>query len=179
MTLLLRVAPAGHWRNVARRVSYADALDPARVADQPFKDRIVLVGATELQQPHDDTHGVRDGFVTRQVFGVELHADAIATLASGRVAQLPTVDRQLVTVLIASVVGAVAAVMFYRRSRWWRRGILLALALVWVLVAGWFATRDIILNPAHDVIAMLLSYLALRAAQWFARTFYRLRRPST
>jgi hypothetical protein len=48
-----------------------------------------------------------------------------------------------------------------------------------VLVSWWFATRDIILNPAHDVIAMLLSYLALRAAQWFARTFYSVRRPST
>ena len=179
MTLLLRVAPAGHWRDAARRVSYADALDSARVADQRFKDRIVLVGAMELQQPHDDIHVVRDGFVPRQVFGVELHADAIATLASGRVAQLPTVDRQLVTALIASVVGAAAAVVLYRRPRWWRRGILLALALAWVLVAWWFATRDIILNPAHDVIAMLLSYLALRAAQWFARTFYRLRRPST
>ena len=179
LTLLLRVAPAGHWRNAVRRVSYADALDSARVADQRFKDRIVLVGAMELQQPHDDMHVVRDGFVQRQVFGVELHADAIATLASGRVSQLPTIDRQLVTVLIASVVGAAAAVVLYRRPRWWRRGILLALAVTWALVAWWFATRDIILNPAHDVIAMLLSYLAVRAAQWFARTFYRLRRPST
>ncbi len=179
LTLLLRVAPAGHWRDNERRVSYADALDPTRVGDQRFKSLIVLVGATELQQPHDDTHVVRDGFVPRQVFGVELHADAIATLASGRVAQLPTVDRQLVTVLIASVVGAAAAVLLYRRPRWWRRGILVALALAWVLVAWWFATRDIILNPAHDVIAMLLSYLALRAAQWFARTFYSVRRPST
>ena len=124
-------------------------------------------------------HVVRDGVAPRQVFGVELQADAIATLNSGRVAQLPTVDLQLVTTLIASVVGAAAAVVLYRRPRWWRRGILLALALAWALVAWWFATRDIILNPAHDVIAMLLSYLALRATQWFARTFQRLRSPST
>ena len=173
LALLLRVAPAGHWRDAARQVSYAAALDAARVADQRFKDRIVLVGAMDLQQPHDDVHVVRNGFVPRQVFGVELQADAIATLNSGRVAQLPTVDLQLVMTLIASVVGAAAAVVLYRRPRWWRRAILLALALTWALVAWWFATRDIILNPAHDVIAMLLSYLALRAMQWLARTFHR------
>lgn len=178
LTLLLRVAPAGHWRDSARRLSYADALDPARAAEQRFKDRVVLIGATALQQPHDDVHVVRDGFVPRQLFGVELQADAIATLAGGRVPQLPTVDRQLITTLIATLVGASAAVVLYRRPRWWRRGILLALALVWALVAWWFATRDIILSPAHDVIAMLLSYLALRATQWFARTVQRLRRPS-
>ncbi len=178
LTLLLRVAPVGHWRDAARRLSYADALDPARAADQRFKDRVVLIGAMALQQPHDDLHVVRDGLVPRQLFGVELQADAIATLTSGRVPQLPTVDRQLITTLIASLVGASAAVVLYRWPRWWRRGTLLALALVWALVAWWFATRDIILSPAHDVIAMLLSYLALRATQWFARTVQRLRRPS-
>ena len=49
--------------------------------------------------------------------------------------------------------------------------------LAWMLVAWWLATRDIVINAAHDVIAMLLSYLALRATQWFARTFQRVRRP--
>lgn len=181
LTLLLRVAPAGHWRNAERHVSYGDALDPARVADQRFKDRVVLVGATALQRPdgHDDIHVVRDGFVARQVFGVELQADAIATLASGRVPQLSTVDRQSITTLTASAVGAVAALVMYRRPRGWRRAVLLLLALMWALVAWWFATRDIILNPAHDLIAMVLSYCALRAAQWLARAFPRLRRPST
>ena len=181
LTLLLRVASAAHWRDAARHVSYADALDPARVADQRLKDRVVLVGATALQRPegHDDIHTVRDGFVPRQVFGVELQADAIATVAGGRVPQLLTVDQQLITTLIASAIGAVAALLLYRRPRWRRRTVLLALTLAWALIAWWFATRDIVLSPAHDVIAMLLSYLAMRATQWFARTFPRLRRPST
>ncbi|MEP6609692.1 MAG: CHASE2 domain-containing protein [Burkholderiaceae bacterium] len=179
LTLLLRVAPAGHWRDPSRQVSYADALDPMRVADQRFKDRVVLVGATALQKQHDDIHVVREGIASRQVFGVELQADAIATLASDRVPRLPTVDLQLVTTLMASVVGAAAALLLYRWPAWWRRAALLALALAWALIAWGLATRDIILNPAHDVIAMLLSYLALRAAQWAAQTFHRLRRPST
>ena len=88
------------------------------------------------------------------------------------------------SVLAAFSVGLVilmggAALVLYRKQRWWRRGALLALALAWMLVAWWLATRDIVLNAAHDVIAMLLSYLAVRAAQWFARTFQRLRRPLT
>ncbi len=181
LTLLLRVAPDGHWRDAARRVSYADALEPARVADARFAGRVLLVGVTALERAdgNADIHVVRDGFAPRQVFGVELQADAIATLASGRVPQLPTVDRQLITTLVACGVGAAAALVLYRRPRWWRRGALLALALAWMLVAWWLATRDIVLNAAHDVMAMLLSYLALRATQWFARTFQRLRRPST
>ncbi len=181
LTLLLRLAPSGYWRDAARHVSYADALDPARVADDRLKGRVLLVGAMALQRAdsNEDIHVVRDGLVARQVYGVELQADAIATLASGRVPQLLTVGGHLATTLLACGVGAAAALVLYRKPRWWRRGALLAMALAWVLVAWWLATRDIVLNAAHDVIAMLLSYLALRAAQWFARTFQRVRRPST
>ena len=180
LTLLLRVAPAGHWRDAARQVSYADALDPARVGDDRFKGRVVLVGAMALERPeaNADIHIVREGFVPRQVFGVELQADAIATLASGRVPQLLTVGGHFATTLLACALGAVAALGLYRQPRWWRRGALLALMLAWMLVAWWLATRDIVINAAHDVIAMLLSYLALRATQWFARTFQRVRRPT-
>jgi len=181
LTLLLRVAPPGYWRDAARHVSYADALDPARVADDRLKGGVLLVGAMALERndSNDDIHVVRDGLAARQVFGVELQADAIATLASGRVPQLLTVGWHLATTLLACGVGAAAALVLYRKPRWWRRGALIALALAWMLVAWWLATRDIVLNAAHDVIAMLLSYLAVRAAQWFARTFQRLRRPST
>ena len=180
LTLLLRIAPAGHWRDAARRVSYADALDPARVGDDRFKGRVILVGAMALERPeaNADIHIVREGFVPRQVFGVELQADAIATLASGRVPQLLTVGWHLATSLLACAVGATAAFALYRQPRWQRRGALLALMLAWMLVAWWLATRDIVINAAHDVIAMLLSYLALRATQWFARTFQRVRRPT-
>ena len=181
LTLLLRLAPPAYWRDAARHVSYADALDPARVADGRLKGRVLLVGAMALQRAdsNEDIHVVRDGLVARQVYGVELQADAIATLASGRVPQLLTVGGHLATTLLACGVGAAAALVLYRKPRWWRRGALFAMALAWVLVAWWLATRDIVLNAAHDVIAMLLSYLALRAAQWFARTFQRVRRPST
>ena len=180
LTLLLRVAPPGYWRDPARHVSYADALDPARVADERFNGRIVLIGAMGLERAasNEDIHVVREGFAPRQVFGVELHADAIATLASGRVPQLLTVGAHLMTTLMACGVGAAAALVLYRQPRWRRRGALLALALVWLLVAWWLATRDIVLNAAHDVIAMLLSYLMLRAVQWFARTCQPLRRLS-
>ena len=179
LTLLLRVAPKGHWRDSARFVSYADALDPALVANQRFKNRVVLIGAMELRPPgHDDVHVVRDGFLQRQVFGVELQADAIATLASGRVAQLPTVDRQprhdsdresdgRRPALPCTGSGAVASHRVCCCWRWFGQASLVV------------ATRDIILNPAHDLVAMLLSYCALRAAQWLTRAFPRLRRAST
>ena len=179
-TLLLRVAPAGYWRDAARSVSYADALDPARVPDSRFRDRVVLVGS--MLKPAGgiaDIHVVRDGLAARQVFGAELHADAIATLAGGRVPQLPTVGRHLVTTVLACGIGAAASVALFRKPRWWRRSALLALVIAWGLVAWGLATRDIVLNAAHDVLVMLLSYLALRAVQWFAVTFEPLRRPAS
>jgi hypothetical protein len=66
---------------------------------------VVVIGPGWFDAAHD-AHVVRDGFVRRSVFGVQLQADAIATLASGPVPCLQTADEQLVTTLAAAGAGA-------------------------------------------------------------------------
>ena len=180
LTLLLRVAPAGHWRDAARRVSYADALDPARVADQRFKDRIVLVGAMDVaaaprRHPRRSRRLRAAPGVRRRIAG-RRHRDArqrpSAATADRRPATRHDADcerRRCGSRSGAVPPAALVASRYAARTRCWRGR----------LLRGGLQRATSCLNPAHDVIAMLLSYLALRAAQWFARTFQRLRRPST
>jgi hypothetical protein len=170
-SMLLRVAPAGHWRSPQRSVSYADALSPAAVPDATFAGRVVVVGVTALQHgdANRDMHTVRDGLAPRTVYGVELQADAVATLSSGQVPRLPTADRQALTAAAASLVGAVASLLLYPRTRWLRRLALAALTLAWLGLAGWLAAHDVLMNPGYDIAALWLAYGLLRALQTLAR----------
>ena len=169
--LLLRISPAGHWRDPVRHLSYADALDPARVADAALAGRVLLVGNTELGSPdrRSDTHAVSDGvWSSRRVYGVELHADAYSALASGRVPRLPNTDRQALTAFAASLVGALAATALYTQHALWRRTLLLTVVATWIALAWWLAHGGIILNVGYDLLALLLAYIATRAAQQLA-----------
>lgn len=181
LMLRLRIAPAGFWRDPSRSVSYALALDATRTPDARFKDRIVLVGLTALDRPgtNPDVHVVRDGFAQRTVFGVELQADAISTLAGGRVPQLPTADRQLMSTLAACAIGGVVAVGWFHRPAWQRRLALLALALAWLALAWWLARRAVLLNVVNELVALCLAAAALRAVQVMARRFQAFRRIAT
>jgi hypothetical protein len=168
--LLLRPAPAGHWRTPARQLSYGDLL-AARAMEAVLADRIVLVGATALTRPdaNKDVHAVQEGLSTRLVYGVELHADAIATLATGRVPRLPGVGLQLAVALVASVAGAVIALVGHYWAAYRRLSTLFAIAAVWVGVCVVLARNDWLMNPGYDLAALLLAYVALRVLQWLAR----------
>ena len=181
LTLLVRVAPAGHWLGAPRSVSYAQALDPLQTPDARFAGRIVLVGLTALDRPgaNADVHVVRDGYTQRTVYGVELQADAISTLAGGRVPQRPTADRQLLSTLAACALGGVVAVGWFQRPAWQRRLALLALALAWLALAVWLARRSVLLDVVTDLVALGLTATALRAVQVMARRFQAFRRIST
>jgi CHASE2 domain-containing sensor protein len=179
--LLMRVAPAGYWRDAARSVSYAQALDPLRTPAALFKGRIVLVGPTALDTPgaNPDVHVVRSGYAQRTVYGAELQADAIRTLAGGRVPQLPTADRQLLSTLAACALGASVAVGAFRRPAWQRRGALLAIALAWLALAWWLARGTVLLDVVTDLVALGLTATALHAVQVMARRFQAFRRIAT
>ena len=167
----LRIAPAGFWRAAARSVSYAQALDAALVPDAQLAGRIVLVGLTAIGGANPDVHSVRDGFAQRAVYGVELQADAIATLASARVPQLPTVDRQLLSALAMCLFGAGVAMLAFDRPAWQRRLALVGVALCWLALAWWLARGDIVLDVATDIVVLCLAALAFRALQVMARRF--------
>ncbi|HEY2926429.1 CHASE2 domain-containing protein [Piscinibacter sp.] len=180
-TLLLRIAPPGRWRAPQRSLSYADALEADAAADALFAGRIVLVGQTALANDasNSDVHTVFDGFTPRKVFGVELQADAIAALASGRVPRQPTVDRQVWTSAAAGLAGALASLLLFNQPAWVRRLALLALTLAACALGWWLATQDMLLNLGYDLVALWLAYGVLRALQWLARRDLPLRRPST
>lgn len=180
LNLLLRVAPAGHWREGTRSVSYAQLLEAAET-DARLRGRVVLVGATELGRAGApvDMQVVLDGFVPRNVYGVELQADAIATLASGRVPQLPTADQQLATTLFASAVGAASAFGLYRRSRAARRLALAGLSVVCGLLAWWLARHAFLLDLVNALASLWLAAIAARAVQALAERYPRFRRLST
>ena len=179
--LLLRVAPAGHWFNATRSVSYAQALDPLQTPDARFAGRIVLVGLTALDRPgaNADVHVVRDAYAQRTVYGVELQADAISTLAGGRVPQRLTADLELLSTLAACLLGGGVAVGGFHRPAWQRRLALLALALAWLALAVWLARRAVLLDVVTDLVALFLTAASLRAVQVMARRFQAFRRIPT
>ena len=177
-TLRFRAAPAGFWRTPEHSVSYAQALDPAELPDSRLANRIILVGLTTLAPPgvNPDLHAVRDGWAQRTVYGVELQADAITTLASGRVPQLPTADRQVLTSLLMCVLGGGVAVLAFERPPWQRRGALLAVAVGWLALAWWLARNNIFLEPVTDIAVLCLAALAFRSLQVMARRYQAFRR---
>ena len=180
LELLLRVAPPGHWDAGVRSASYAELL-ASPGPDPRLRGRVVLVGVTRLSATAAgvDAHVVRDGFVPRRVFGVELQADAVATLAGGRVPRLPTADQQLATTLLASGAGAGAAVALYRRSRALRRAALAVLSLACVGVAVWLARGAFLLDLVNALLSLWLAAVAVRAIQVLAERLPRFRRLAT
>jgi CHASE2 domain-containing sensor protein len=173
--LLVRVSPADHWKGAPRAASYAEVLDAARWPDQRLAGRSLLVGVTALARPggHRDMHVVHSGpggVGARTVYGVELQADAIATLLSGRVPRLPTVDRQVGMAVFASALGALLSLAVYDRPRGPRRLALAAGVLLWLGLAVVLARHDLLTQPAYDLIALCASYGLVRGLQALARS---------
>jgi CHASE2 domain-containing sensor protein len=165
-TLLMRPAAAGHWRGGGRRLPYAALLDPAAVPDAALAGRIVLVGATV--DGVRDVFSVQEGFFSaRSVYGVELHADALAMLAAGRVPRLVTAGVQAFSSGVAALVGAALAI-----SAWpalLRISAATGIAVIWAGTCFALARRDLLLNPAYDIAALLLTYVLLRLLLRMAR----------
>jgi CHASE2 domain-containing sensor protein len=161
-TLLIRLSPPGYWRDPARRVSYAEMVDPAAVPVERLRGRIVLIGATLGGR---DIHNVVRGFSYAEVYGVELHADAIANLATGRVVEMPTVDLQALIMLFMIVAGAAASFLTATLSRGRRNAILAGAVATYGLVAVVMAAQNFLLNVLYDLGAFFAAYALLRRLQ--------------
>ena len=160
--LLLRLSRAGFWREAARRVSYAELLDPAAIAAERLRDRIVLVGVTLAGR---DVQRVVDGFSYAELWGVELHADAIANLASGRVVETPTVGLQTAIMLFMAAAGAAASFVTATWARG-RRSLLIAAVLAFYgLIAVAAAAQGLLLNVLYDLAAFLAAHTLLGRLQ--------------
>jgi len=154
--LLLRLSPRGYWHEPKRRVSYADALDPA-VAGRlgAFKGKIALIGVTL----GEDRHPVVRGWNSEEIHGVELHAETIANLARGVALRPLGPTAQWLLMLALAGVGAAASFLLFDRPPLQRR---LALAGALVAYAGvgvaCYLGFDILLNTLYDVAAFALAY---------------------
>lgn len=161
-TLLIRLSPPGYWREPPRRVSYAEMVDPAAVPDEWLRGRIVLVGATLGGR---DIHDVVRGFSYAGVYGVELHADAIANLATGRVVATPTVDLQAAIMLFMAAGGAAASFFTGTLSRAWRNASLAGAMATYGLVAVALAAQNLLLNVLYDLGAFFAAHALVRRLQ--------------
>jgi len=126
---------------------------------------------------HPDVKNVADGIGWRQVYGVDLQADAIRALASNNVPELPTLDDQVWALLVAFVLGATAAVRMYNSPAWRRRAVLLTLVLAWWGAAWLLARSNMLLDVVNDSLAIVLAATTLRALQtvaWRYKAFKRI-----
>ena len=135
--------------------------------DDALAGRIVLVGVTAKAAA--DVFVVQEGFGSRLVHGVELHADAIATMASGQVPRLATAGLQALSAGLLALAGAALAIVVPRSSL--LAAALAALAALWIVACLALARRGWLLNPAYDVAALLLGAAFVHGLLRLARRF--------
>jgi len=161
--LLIRLSRPGYWSDPTRRASYAEVLDPAAVPDPRLRGRIVLVGATLPRV--EDSHRIVRGFSYDQVYGVELHADAIANLATGRVVDTPTVGLQAAIMLLMAAAGAATSFFTAALSRSRRNWTLAGVVAAYGLFAVTAAALGLLLNVLYDLAAFFAAHALLRRLQ--------------
>jgi CHASE2 domain-containing sensor protein len=165
--LLVRPSPPGYWRSAPRARSYAELLDPRRMPEGQLRGAILVVGITALNDPlaNRDEHELVRGFASRTVYGVELHADAIASLITGDVIALPSTDLQAVTMSVMALLGVAASVLNASLSH--RRRSLLTAAMVatYLLATVALSVANLLLNVLYDIAAFLAAYALLRWLQ--------------
>jgi len=136
------------------------------VPDAVLAGRIVLVGASV--DSVRDVFSVQDGFFSvRNVYGVELHADAVAMLAAGRAPRLATAGVQAFTGVVAALVGASLAIAGWPALV--RLAAVAGIGVAWTGVCFALARHDLLLAPAYDIAALLLAYALLRLLLRIAR----------
>jgi CHASE2 domain-containing sensor protein len=165
--LLVRPAPPGYWRSAPRAWPYAELLDPRRTPEAQLKGAILLVGLTALTDPlaNPDEHEIVRGFTSRKVYGVELHADVIASLLTGDVIAFASADLQAVTMSIMALMGAAASVLNTSLSRGRRRLVTTAVVAAYLLAAVALSAANLLLNILYDLAAFLAAYALLRWLQ--------------
>ena len=164
-TLLLRLSPSGYWRASPRRISYAEALDPAStLRPDALKGKIALIGVTLSEA--GDMHRVVRGWTSEEVYGVELHADTISNLARGEAVRPLGPTAQWLLMLALAGAGAAASFVLLERSARYR-GLALGLLLVGYAAAGiaCYVAFGILQNTLYDVAAFAAAYAWLSRLQ--------------
>jgi len=161
--LLIRPSRPDYWQAPQRRIGFAEALDATLTPDSRLAGRILLVGDTRSTSP--DRHALRRGVSSRSVPGVELHAEAIASLVNHRESVLPTADRAAFMLAVMALAGAATGFFAAPLPRWRRRLTTLAVPLAYLALTLVFAVRGVLLNLPYDLAAFGLAWLVLHRLQ--------------
>jgi CHASE2 domain-containing sensor protein len=145
--LLVRLAPGDALR--ARRVAFADVL-AGRIAAERFAAKTVVIG---FETPGESFRAAL-GLARANVFGYELHANAINVLAAGRSPGFASPVTQALLAGLLATFGAALGVR-YRRLAGARLFVLFAAFVVayGAAAVALAAVEDVLLNSAYDVAA--------------------------
>jgi len=158
-TILINyVGPARTFKTVP----YYQALDPDLVPDEFFNDKIVLIGATDplLQDIHlSPVEGPRG----RDMAGVEIQANSLATLLGGKWTRPVPVWVTLLATMLFSVLAAIGTALL-RPLR--------ALLIVAIPVTGLGVAVPFILLRSYHIWVPMVAPLAALAISYTAVTVY-------
>lgn len=158
--LIIRNRAPGYWLDASRHISYADLLEPGTIKDQRLRGKIILVGLTGLSEdsPVSDQHVLYRGFTRSLIYGVEFHASAMTDLQTGQVVSKPTVDWQMVTLIVMAMLGAATSVLAATKTKLQRRVWLMVFVIAYLVIAVLMALQGIILNVLYELMAFMVAY---------------------
>lgn len=144
-----------------KMISFVDVLNKNFEPDT-FKNKIVLIGATDFKSIKDDTVTPRSNKITMP--GVEAWANQIQTILEQKFLTNQTTFSKIAVVAIISI-GLMIALNFL--------GIILSIAvaitaiILYILAAHFLYYHGIILNMVYPFLAIILSYLASWVYKFF------------
>jgi CHASE2 domain-containing sensor protein len=160
--LIVRLAPVDVLR--ARRVALADVLAGGAAAER-FAGKTVVMGFETPGESFRTAHGL----ARVNVFGYELHANAINVLTSDRSPGFAPPVAQALAAGIFATFGAALGVRCRRRGGAVTWTLLLAVAALYLVAAvAVVAAEDVLLNSAYDLAAFGFAYVLFRhlARRW-------------
>src|SRR6185295_16908003 len=143
-----------------RKISASELLfnPQAKIPEDLFRDRIVLIGAANIDAPDLFPTPFYEPSALARVFdrnmpsvpkrtpGVELHATSLATLLFGKMLRRPAFIWQTLAVLVA--LALVGFAVFYLRALWAFLAVIIIAALALVVSSWAFNTHGVILPLA-------------------------------
>jgi CHASE2 domain-containing sensor protein len=156
--IYLRLSPRDALRAPTRHFTLPALLE-GTVDASHLKGRTVIIG----HEAPADEQTVAYGLTTERRYGYELHADAIATLRSDRIARPVGPWPAFILMLLGATAGAWLGVRLREARAVARWPLLASLIAAYAAGAIWLvAHADLILHTPYDLFAFFSAYLVLR-----------------
>ena len=156
--LLVRPSPPGYWTDLKRSLPYAKLLDASTPLELDLSGRILLVG---VRSPND-AQEVVEGFRRRKVPGIELQADALASLVEGNVMTFANTDVRARLLGLMAALGTALSLVTSTMSRWRRRFVVVSAVFAYLGLAMGLATFfNLLTAPLYDVGMLLVTYTVM------------------